>query len=98
MERTPVILALLLAVLLLVASNQGFRKGNDRNSAEITSYEYAKLHAAMARHDEIDAAARQELTQDRVTVAQYNKIMDQARGIELKQARQLASVQRTAAR
>lgn len=98
MERTPFILALLLAVLVLVASNQGFRKGNPRNSAEITSYEYAKLHSAMSRHDEIDTAARQELTQDHVTVAQYNKIMDQVHVIELKQARQMAAVQRTAAR
>lgn len=98
MLRSDFLLVLLLAAMVLVSGNQVLRKDAFRNSAEITSYEYQKLHAAMARHDEIEDTVMQELTQDRVTVAQYNKIMDQVRVIELKEARQLASVHGTMSR
>ena len=98
MEKTPFILVVIIAVIALVASNQGFRKSNPRDGCEISSYEYAQLHQAVAHHEEIATAARMELTQDYVSIAQYNRIMHQVDKAKRRQARQMAAMQRTAAR
>lgn len=98
MEKTPFILALVIAVIVLVAFNQGFQKSNLHDGSEISSYDYAKLHAAIENHAEIAAIARQELTKEYVSVAQYNKIMHQVDLVRLKQARQMAAMRQSAAR
>jgi len=98
MEKTPFILVVIIAVIALIASNQGVRKSNPQDGCEISSYEYAQLHEAVAHNEEIATAARMELTQDYVSIAQYNKIMHQVDTVKLRQARQMAAMQRTAAR
>ena len=98
MEKTPFILVVIIAVIALIASNQGVRKSNPQDGCEISSYEYAQLHEAVAHNEEIATAARMELTQDYVSIAQYNRIMQQADKVRRKQARQMAAMQQTAAR
>lgn len=98
MEKTPFILIVIIAVVALVASNPGFRKNNPHGVREISSYEYAQLHEAVARHDEIATVAKQEFTGDYVTIAQYNEIMHQVGVLKLRQARQMAAMQQTVAR
>ena len=93
MEKMPFAFAVIVAVMALVATNPGFRSAGSQGGCEISSYEYAKLHAAMDRYTEIATVARNELTQDRVTIAQYNRIMRRVDVIKLKQARQMAAVQ-----
>ena len=98
MEKTPLVLAVIVAVIALVAFNQGFRRCNPHDGCEISSYEYAQLHAAMSHYEEVATAAKRELTQDYVSIAQYNKIMVEVDRVRLKQARQMAAMQQTAAR
>lgn len=96
MDSKPIFLLLVIAILALLASNSGFRKLHDRDRCEITSYEYAKLHAAMDRHAEIAHLAESELTREFVSVAQYNKIMRQVELLNLKEARHVAVMRQTA--
>lgn len=98
MEKTPFMLALFIAVIVLVVFNQGFRRGNPHDSCEISSYDYAKLHTAMERYDEIATIARRELTKEYVSIAQYNKIMHQVDVVRLKQARQMAAMRQATER
>lgn len=91
MSQKPFFFATLIAVTALVASNHGFHRDTG-SSMEISSYEYAKLHSAMEL-PEIAAAARKELKQEYVSIAQYNKIMHRAEAVRLKRSRQMAAVQ-----
>lgn len=92
MEKAPFILVLFVSVIGLLVANPGFRDRTERENCEISSYDYAKLHAAIAHDAEIAALARRELTQDHVSVAQYNKVMRKIDSIKLKQSRQVATV------
>ncbi|GAW66938.1 hypothetical protein GPEL0_01f2513 [Geoanaerobacter pelophilus] len=98
MEKTPFILALFISIVALLAANPGLRKSADHENCEISSYDYAKLHTAMEHDAEIAAVARRELTQDHVTIAQYNKVMRQIDHIKSRQAKRGAAVQQASLR
>lgn len=91
MEKAPFVVALFIAVLALVVFNRGLRNCDPREQCEISSYEYQKLHAAVVKSDEVARAAQRELTQDRVTIAQYNRIMRHAEMVNLNQARRMSA-------
>jgi len=93
MTKTPLALALLIAVIGLVATNPGIRKSSYQETCEISSSDYAKLHAAIDQYSEIATMARQDLTQEFVSIAEYNKIMHQVDIVKLKHARQMAAMQ-----
>lgn len=98
MEKAPFILVLFVATIALLAANPGFRDATKHENCEISSYDYAKLHAAIEHDAEIAALASRELTQDHVSIAQYNKVMRKVESIKLKQARQVASVRQASLR
>ncbi|ACH39852.1 hypothetical protein Gbem_2848 [Citrifermentans bemidjiense Bem] len=98
MEKAPFILVLFVSIIGLLAANPGFRDIAEHDKCEISSYDYAKLHAAMEHDAEIAALARRELTQDHVTIAQYNRVMRKIDSIKLKQAHQVAAVQQASLR
>ena len=93
MIKTPLVLAMLIAVVVLVMSNQGFRKTSYQDTCEVSSYEYAKLQAVIDLYPEIATAAREDLTQQFVSVTEYNKIMHQVDIVKLKRARKMAAMQ-----
>lgn len=98
MEKAPFILVLFVATIGLLAANPGFRDNTEDDNREISSYDYSKLHAAIERDAEIAALARRELTQDHVTIRQYNKVMRKIDSMKLKQARQVATVRQASLR
>uniref|UniRef100_C6E4C6 Uncharacterized protein n=1 Tax=Geobacter sp. (strain M21) TaxID=443144 RepID=C6E4C6_GEOSM len=98
MEKTPFILVLFVSTIGLLAANPAFRDITEHENCEISSYDYAKLHAAIEHDAEIAALARRELTQDHVSISQYNKVMRKVESIKLKQARQVATVRQASLR
>ena len=93
MEKTPFILVLFISIIALLAANPGLRKGSEHENCEISSYDYAKLHTAMEHDAEIAALARRELTQDHVSIAQYNRVMRQIDLIKSRQAKRGPAMQ-----
>lgn len=98
MEKAPFILVLFVSTIMLLVANPGFRDSTQHENCEISSYDYAKLHAAIEHDAEIAALARRELTQDHVSISQYNKVMRKIDSIKLKQARQVATVRQASLR
>lgn len=98
MEKTPFILVLFISIIALLAANPGIRKCTERENCEISNYDYAKLHTAMEHDAEIAALARRELTQDHVTIAQYNRVMRQIDTIKSRQAKRDSAVQQASLR
>jgi len=88
MEKTPVILAVIIAVISLVVLNFGFRSDGFRERQEISDYQYAKLQTTIELYAEIAKAAREDLKHEVVTVAEYNRIMHQAEILRTKHALQ----------
>ena len=93
MEKTPLIIAVLIAVVSLVALNPGFRTDKNEMTHEISRAEYAKLQTTLNLYTEIADTAKEELNHDTVTFAEYNKIMRKVDKLTAKQ-----DSQRTAAR
>jgi len=92
MTKTHFFVAVLIAVIGLVSSNQGFSRTNCQGDCEISSQEYAKLQDAIDFYPEIAAAAREDLTQEFVTASEYKKIMRQVDVVKLKRTRQMTAM------
>lgn len=97
MEKSALLLVVLLAIIALVASNPAFRKDGRRDSCEISSYEYAKLQDAIDLNPEIANLAQRECKGDTITMADYNRIMRKVELVNLKAATKVAALQRVAA-
>ncbi|MBU5636908.1 hypothetical protein KOM00_09185 [Geomonas sp. Red69] len=87
MEKTPFVVLLFLAITALFALNPGIRKASQQGGCEISIYQYSQLHAAMERYPEIADMALDELSGERVTLSQYNRVMQTVHVIRLKEAR-----------
>lgn len=93
MEKTPVILAVIIAVISLVVLNFTLRSDGYREKQEISDYQYARLQTTIGLYAEIAKAAREELKHEVVTVAEYNRIMHKADNLRSKLTLQKTAMQ-----
>ena len=91
MEKTPFVVLLFVAITALFALNPGIRKASLQGRSEISSYQYSQLHAAIQRYPEIADMALSELSGERINLSQYNRIMQTADLIKLRDARRMTA-------
>jgi cell division protein FtsX len=90
MERKPIIIAVLLAVITLVIFNIKAGREGYQDTREISGYEYTKLHTTVNFDAEIADTISEELKHDKITFSDYNKILYQAEKARQRREKQSA--------
>jgi hypothetical protein len=75
MDRKQCIVVMLIAVISLIVFNLGTRHQDSADSREISGYEYEKLHNVASLYSEVTEGVEEDLKHERLTIAEYNKIM-----------------------
>ena len=73
-SKTYITIGLVLAITL-VTLNMGFTLFHNSGTAEISVHEYRQIETDMSLYPEIAEATKDLVKHERVTVAEYNKIM-----------------------
>jgi len=85
MDRKTCLFVMLIAVVSLIVFNLGLRRGDHGDSREISGYEYTRLHLAANLYTEVADSVSEDLKHERLTMAEYNRIMQQYEKARLQQ-------------
>jgi len=66
---------MVIAAIGLIVFNLGTRHGDAGDGREISGAEYAKLHTVASRYAEVAEGMTEDLKHERLTIGEYNKIM-----------------------
>jgi len=83
---------MLVAAVGLIVFNLSMKRNHYQGSREISGYEYARLHT-VALTAEASEAVSGDLNHERVTIAEYNKIMSRLEKARYQKEQQEAAVE-----
>ncbi|WP_183359901.1 hypothetical protein [Geomonas limicola] len=90
---------MVVAAISLIVFNLGTRHGDAGELREISGVEYAKLHTVASRYSEVADGMAEDLKHERLTLGEYNKIMQRFEAERYRQElRQQQRVLKVAAR
>lgn len=91
MDRKSLIVVMLVAAVGLIVFNLSMKRDRYQDSREISGYEYARLHT-VALTAEAEAVS-EDLNHERVTIAEYNKIMSRLERVRYQKEQQEAALE-----